>query len=131
MLEVLMNIYPQADVFTLMYDEKKVGSVFPKNRIWCQTFAQKLFSLTHKPRFSLPLMSASIEQIELSGYDVVISSSSGFAHGVRVPENAKHVCYCHSPARYLWDATDEVQRELGVGQEQQKSLIGNIKSHIG
>ncbi len=111
-------MYPDADIFTLMYDEKKVGSVFPKNRIWCNTPAQTLFTITGKPRFSLPLMPLSVKKIYLSGYDLVISSSSGFAHGVFTTPPTKHVCYCHSPARYLWDWTNEIQAELGISNEQ-------------
>lgn len=131
-----MKIYPEADIFTLMYDEKKVGSIFPKNRIWCNTPAQTLFSLTGKPRLSLPLMPASVKKIDLTGYDLVISSSSGFAHGVSIDTTrpyATHICYCHSPARYLWDATEEVQKEIGVSLDKEKkhNLIQTLKSSIG
>lgn len=56
-------------------------------------------------------MPFSVKSIDLTGYDLVISSSSGFAHGVD-SKGAKHICYCHSPARYLWDWTGEVQKEL-------------------
>jgi len=114
-------MYPQADVYTLMYDETKVGAVFPKERIRCDNPAQKLFALTKKPRMSLPLMPASVKKIDLSDYDIVISSSSGFAHGVFTVGRTRHICYCHSPARYLWDWTDEVQKEIGVVLEPEKS----------
>lgn len=129
LLEII-KMYPEADVFTLMYDEKKVGDIFPKNKIRCDTPAQTLFSLTGKPRLSLPLMPLSVKKIDLTGYDLVISSSSGFAHWVRLQQRAKrkkqkegffHICYCHSPARYLWDATEEAQRELGVKVQKTKS----------
>lgn len=130
-----MKIYPEADIFTLMYDEKKVGSIFPKNRIWCNTPAQTLFSLTGKPRLSLPLMPASVKKINLTGYDLVISSSSGFAHGVSLDTSrpyAFHMCYCHSPARYLWDATEEVQKEIGVLLDEGKhNFIQTLKSSLG
>lgn len=116
----LINLYPEADVFTLMYDEKKVGDVFPKSRIRCTWLAQWFFSLTGRPRASLPLMPASVKSIDLTEYDLVISSSSGFAHGVKKWNNAVHICYCHSPARYLWDATTEIQRELWISNEQWK-----------
>jgi hypothetical protein len=105
-------MYPEADIYTLMYDSSKVDSVFPKDKIRCNTPAQTLFSLTGKPRLSLPLMTLSVKKIDLTGYDLVISSSSGFAHGVTVPDSARHICYCHPPARYLWDATESVQAEL-------------------
>lgn len=126
-------MYPEADVFTLMYDEKKVGSVFPKNRIRCNTPAQTLFSLIGKPRFSLPLMPSSVKKIDLRGYDLVISSSSGFAHGVVTSAETKHICYCHSPARYLWDATEEVQKEIGVSDDPNKprNLINTLKKSLG
>lgn len=128
-LQEFMQMYPLADVFTLMYDEKKVGSVFPKNRIWCDTPAQKLFSLTGKPRLSLPLMPISVKKIDLTGYDIIISSSSGFAHGVQGRPDTKHICYCHSPARYLWDATTEVQAELGL-LENQEGILPRLKKQI-
>ena len=116
-----IKMYPEADVYTLMYDEEKVWSVFPKEKIHCNGLAQWLFQLTKKPRASLPLMTFSVSGIDVSDYDLVISSSSGFAHGVwrntkYKIQNTKnrpfHICYCHSPARYLWDWTEEVQAEM-------------------
>jgi glycosyltransferase involved in cell wall biosynthesis len=116
----LMKLYPEADIFTLMYDSSKVGDVFPKSRVKCTWPAQWFFKLTGKPRASLPLLPFSVSRIDLSGYDLVISSSSGFAHGVKKWNNAVHICYCHSPARYLWDATDEVQAELWLKNTKDK-----------
>lgn len=126
-------MYPDADIFTLMYDEKKVGNVFPKNIIRCNTPAQILFSLTGKPRLSLPLMPSSVKKINLSSYDLVISSSSGFAHGVFTTGTTKHICYCHSPARYLWDWSEEVQKEIGIKLQtaKQYSTFAKIKSALG
>ena len=86
MLLEFMKMYPDADVFTLMYDEEKVGSMFPKGKIHCTGPAQWLYKLTKKPRASLPLMPFSVAGIDLSGYDLIISSSSGFAHGVRAKQ---------------------------------------------
>jgi glycosyltransferase involved in cell wall biosynthesis len=132
-LQEIMKLYPEADIYTLMYDEKKVGSIFPKNRIRCNTPAQTLFSLTGKPRLSLPLMPISIKKIDLTGYDLVITSSSGFAHGVFVVGTTKHLCYCHSPARYLWDWSDEVQKEIGVKADPNKSStpLDTLKQSLG
>lgn len=129
----IMNMYPEADVYTLMYDEKKVGTIFPKNRIHCDTPAQTLYNLTGKPRLSLPLMPASIKKIDLTKYDLVISSSSGFAHGAFTLGKTKHICYCHSPARYLWDWSEEVQMEIGVKQDPNKpqTPLSKIKQSIG
>jgi len=58
-------------------------------------------------------MRRAVESLDLSGYDLVISSSSGFAHGCITGPDTKHIVYYHSPARYLWDATHEVQENLG------------------
>jgi len=113
-------MYPDADVFTLMYDEEKVGSMFAKEKIHCSGPAQWLYTLTKKPRVSLPLMTFSVSGIDLSGYDLIISSSSGFAHGVNLSNKQRgrkipfHICYCHSPARYLWDWTEQVQSEMKI-----------------
>lgn len=132
-LQEIMKIYPDADIFTLMYDEQKVGSVFPKNTIRCNTPAQALFSLTGKPRLSLPLMPSAVKKINLTWYDLVISSSSGFAHGAFTTGTAKHICYCHSPARYLWDWSEEIQKEIGIKLEtgKQYSTLAKIKSALG
>ena len=137
-LQELMQMYPEADVYTLMYDEKKVGTVFPKNRIRCNTPAQVMFTMTGKPRLSLPLMPASVKKIDLAEYDLVISSSSGFAHGVFTIGNTRHICYCHSPARYLWDWTENIQRELWVikaesieQKAEKRNIISFIKQNWG
>lgn len=128
----LIWLFPDADIFTLLYDEKKMQAFFPGKQIHCIGPAQWLFCLTGKPRWSLPLMPASVRKIDLSGYDVVISSSSGFAHGVMTTGQTKNICYYHSPARYLWDATDEVQAELGVSWGKwQKNIFWYIKAHVG
>lgn len=82
-LSELISLYPDADVFTLMYDEKKVGSVFPPEKIHCTWPAQWFFRFTWKPRASLLWMPFSIRMIDVSEYDLVISSSSGFAHWVK------------------------------------------------
>jgi hypothetical protein len=82
-VEKIMKIYPYADIFTLLYDEKKVSNIFPKEKINKQVFklpSQKRYNLLKKQRFCLPLMSKSVEMLDFSKYDIVIISSSGFAH---------------------------------------------------
>jgi hypothetical protein len=78
-----MKMYPEADIFTLIYDEKKVSKIFPKEKINKQVFklpSQKRYNLFKKQRLCLPLMPRSVEMLDFSKYDVVIISSSGFAH---------------------------------------------------
>ncbi len=131
-LEELMWLFPEAHVYTFMYNEKKVWKVFPREKIIYKTLAQLCYKVTRFPRASLPFMAFSAWQIDLSGYDLVISSSSWFAHSIRTGQ-ARHICYCHSPARYLWDWTDEVQKEIGVskdGGKGGKRVISFLKKYI-
>ena len=114
-VESWMNIFPEADIFTLMYDEKKTGNTFPKNKIHPQVFqlkSQKIYSLLKKQRLCLPFLSQSIEQLDFSAYDIVLCSSSGFAHGAITKPETKFIVYYHSPARYMWDWTNEYKRDI-------------------
>lgn len=109
--------YPDADIFTLMYDENKVWNIFPKTTIHPQVFClktQKIYNFLKKQRLCLPFMASSIEQLDLSKYDKVLISSSGFAHGIITKPETKVITYYHSPARYMWDWTNEYKRDIGA-----------------
>lgn len=109
----ILEIFPDADLFTLIYDENKVGSVFPKERIkYVPKITQRIYNLFKKQRFCLPYMARAVESIDLSEYDLVIASSSGFAHGCITKPETCFVVYYHSPARYLWDYTFENRKNL-------------------
>lgn len=102
-LATLSRMYPDAPIYTLLYDEKKVGSVFPRERIvpsFLQSFPRWV---RDHHRLLFPLMPLAIERFDLSGFDLVISSSNSYAHGVLTGTETKHICYCHSPMRYCWD----------------------------
>lgn len=112
---VLAGMYPQADIFTLLYDERKLGAWFPKERVrasWLQPFA-KLTSLFNHHLY-LPFFRSAVEAWDFTGYDLIVSSSSAFVHGLRVPKGTAHVCYVHAPARYLWDQTLPVQERMSA-----------------
>lgn len=114
-VEKMLEMFPDADFFTLIYDEEKTGKIFSKNKINKQVFklpSQKLYNITKKQRFCLPLMARSVEQLDLSTYDVVLCSSSGFAHGAITKPDTKFIVYYHSPARYMWDWTNEYKRDI-------------------
>lgn len=112
-LESLMRLYPKADLYTLIYDENKVWSVFPKEKITCVAKpTQRVYSIFKKQRLCLLYMALAAEGLDLSDYDLVISSSSWFAHWVITKPSCKHVVYSHSPARYLWDWTNEYKRDI-------------------
>jgi glycosyltransferase involved in cell wall biosynthesis len=106
-LEALCRLLPGADLFTLFYDPERVSSTIRAQNIR----ASFLNPLRRWYRSLLPLMPLALEQFDLSGYDLVISSESGPAKGVLVPSHARHICYCHSPMRYLWDLYPAYLRE--------------------
>jgi glycosyltransferase involved in cell wall biosynthesis len=98
-VEALCRLLPDADIFTLFYDPERVSPGIRSHRVqasFLQPFRKHYRSL-------LPLMPMALESFDLRGYDLVVSSESGPAKGVIVPSTARHVCYCHTPMRYLWD----------------------------
>lgn len=119
----ILEIFPDADLFTLIYDEEKVSSVFPKHRIkYVPKITQRIYNLFKKQRFCLPYMARAIESIDLSEYDLVIASSSWFAHGCITKPETCFVVYYHSPARYLWDYTFENRKDLNYKSWLKKPL---------
>lgn len=110
MLEAFCEMFPDAPIYTLLYDERATNGIF-KDREIRTSFLQKMpFSKKHH-RYFLALMPFAIERLDLSGFDVVISSSSSYAKGVVKPKEALHVCYCHTPLRYAWDDTQKFIKE--------------------
>ena len=101
-LEELCLMYPQADIFTHVYDPARTSDVIKRHKI-TTTFIGRLPFARKLYQKYLPLMPSALEELDLTGYDLVISSESGPAKGVITHPNALHVCYCHSPMRYLWD----------------------------
>ena len=99
----LLNMYPDADIFTLLYDEKIVGKVFPKNKVTESDLAKWPRFLRKKYKYFFPLFPNFVEKFDFCGYDLVISSSSAYTHGVITDLETTHVVYCHSPMRYAWD----------------------------
>lgn len=112
-LEKLSKMYPEADIFTLIYDEEKVKSIFPKEKIkYIPKITQNIFKLTKNQRFCLPFMSRAVESIDLSEYDVVIADNSAFVHWCITKPETKFIVYYHTPARYMWDRTNEYKNEI-------------------
>jgi glycosyltransferase involved in cell wall biosynthesis len=97
----ICDAWPDADVFTAIYDERGTEGRFAA-RSPRTSFLQRLRPTARTFRPLLPLYPAAIESLDLRGYDVVVSSSSAWAHGVLVDPGAVHVCYCHNPFRYAW-----------------------------
>ena len=99
MLEALCRLLPDADLFTLFYEPDRVSPVIRAHR--CRVSLLQPFRKYY--RSLLPLMPMALEQFDLRDYDLIVSSESGPAKGVLAPSGARHVCYCHTPMRYLWD----------------------------
>src|SRR5881275_3124119 len=98
-VEALCDLYPDADIYTLFYDPERVSARIRSHRV----HASFLNPLRRRYRSLLPLMPMALESFDLREYDLVISSESGPAKGVITSSAARHVCYCHTPMRYLWD----------------------------
>jgi len=112
-IEALCRMFPQADIFTHVLDESTLSDTLKKHTIKT-TFISKLPFAKKLYQNYLPLMPRALEGLDLSGYDLVISSESGPAKGVIVPPDAMHFCYCHSPMRYLWDQYHVYKSDAGV-----------------
>lgn len=125
-LKTLTDLYPKAPIYTLLHDAKKTNGWFPvkdgstsggKDKKIHPSYLQRLYKLGVKPKFLLSKMPKAVEQFDFSNYDVVISSSSAFMHGIKTRhggqagKNTKHICYCHSPMRYAWDYTHEYTKK--------------------
>jgi glycosyltransferase involved in cell wall biosynthesis len=98
----MCDLWPGADVFTAVYDEHGTEGRFAHREVQT-SFLQKLRPTARTFRPLLPLYPYAVESFDLSGYDVVISSSSAWAHGVIADPNAAHLCYCYNPFRYAWN----------------------------
>jgi glycosyltransferase involved in cell wall biosynthesis len=105
------DIYEHAPIFTLLYDERSTGARFAGHRITTSALQHLGMSQSGFRRL-LPLYPLAVEQLRLPASDLVLSSSSAFAHGVRVPAGAKHICYCHTPFRYAWYEQKRALAEL-------------------
>ena len=106
----MCRVWPEADVFTPIYDEDGTEGRFAHRNIHT-SFLQHLRPSRRTFRALLPLYPSAIESFDLSGYDLVVSSSSAWAHAVVCDEATVHVCYCHNPFRYAWNERDRALSE--------------------
>lgn len=111
-LERVLRLFPEADVFTHVYNPDAVSDEI-RHRNITTTFIDRLPASRKLYQRYLPLMPMALEGLDLRGYDLVLSFEAGPAKGVIAPPDALHVCYCHSPMRYLWDAYGEYRANAG------------------
>lgn len=101
-LEVFCELFPDADVYTLLHVKGTVSPVIERHRIHT-SIIQSLPLARRYYRYYLPLFPLAIERFRLGSYDLILSSSHCAAKGIRSPVGAKHLCYIHAPMRYVWD----------------------------
>lgn len=100
-LQVLQALFPEAPTFTTVWDKRKSDPAFLQKDIRT-SFIQRLPWGVRRYQWYLPLMPPAFERFDLDAYKLIISSASGLAKGIIVPEGSTHVCYCYTPTRYLW-----------------------------
>lgn len=124
-VEALCRLLPEADIFTLFYDPSKVSPAIRSRRVQ----ASVLQPFRKHYRSTLPLMPMALENFDLRDYDLVISSESGPAKGVLVRSTSRHVCYCHTPMRYLWELYPEYRTEW-TGSAITRALMGPLTHYL-
>jgi glycosyltransferase involved in cell wall biosynthesis len=110
----LMRLFPEAPIFTLLHVKGAMAPEIEAREIHT-TFVDGLPGAARHYRNYLPLFPAAVATIDLRGYDLVVSSSHCVAKSVRVDRGALHVCYCHTPMRYVWDRYDDYFSAERVG----------------
>ena len=106
MLEALLELFPQADIYTHVYSSNNVSDIIKTKRVFTSRINKLPFSKKLYPLY-MPLMPNALMEFNLNDYDLIISSEAGPAKGVVPNPNAYHICYCHSPMRYIWDMYHE------------------------
>ncbi|MEA3249232.1 MAG: glycosyltransferase [Patescibacteria group bacterium] len=112
-LQVFHDMWPDAPVYALLHDEAKFGAQLRGLDVRT-SFLQKIPFSLKRYKWLMPLMPVATERYDLSEFDVVITSTSAFAKGIITRPDTLHVCYCHTPTRYLWSDTHSYIKEIGL-----------------
>jgi glycosyltransferase involved in cell wall biosynthesis len=111
--EALAELFPAADIFTLVCGDRDALPAL-KNRTIRSSFLQRLPRPARWYPYYLPLFPAAAARLDLTGYDLVVSSDAAVVKGVRVNPGAVHICYCHTPMRYVWTGYETYYRTAGA-----------------
>ena len=122
--DAIASIFPTADIFTLFLDKQNLAPWLQQRKI-TTSFLDKIPIAQKAHRHFLPFYPLAVEMLDLSGYDLVISSDSGPMKGVLTDPHSTHICYCHSPMRYLWDGYSAYFRSMSPLAQ----TIFSISSH--
>ena len=121
-LEEFCRIWPEADIYTHAYTPERISDTISSHQVNC-TFINRLPHAGTGCQKYLPLMPLALKRLDLSGYDLIVSSESGPVKGINKPRGSTHICYCHSPMRYLWDMYDEYYSNAGIAGKIAMSLF--------
>jgi len=111
----LADMYPKADIYTIIYNPKKFNYRL-KNRNIIKSWLQFMPGFIKKrPKLLLPFVKSAVTRWDFEGYDLVISSSSAWVKNITVPQKTSHICYCHTPARMLWDSWPGYIDDMRIG----------------
>ena len=125
-VEALCELFPQADLFALVADRRALSPQLQKHKL-TTSFVQDLPGSRCWHRHMLPLYPLAVEQFDLRGYDLVISSESGPAKGVLTAPETCHICYCHTPMRYIWSSYQDYKEGSGLGPL--RKLVFGLTAH--
>ena len=100
----LAEHFPDADLFALTFDKQVYAPYIGLRKVRTSFLNRMPGFIKHRPSFMLPMMRRAVEGMDFRGYDLVISNSTAWVKNIKVPEGTKHLSYCHSPARMLWDS---------------------------
>lgn len=130
-LQTIHEIYPEAPIYTLLYDEAGSKKQFAKNYDVRTSKLQRLPKfIRNKQKLLVGLFPSAIEKFDLSEYDLVISSSNSFAHGVITNPSTLRITYCYSPTRYLWDWSAHYLKENNIGLGLKGLFVRSLISKI-
>ncbi|MCJ7543842.1 MAG: glycosyltransferase [Phycisphaerae bacterium] len=107
------RMFPRADLFTLFQVPGQCGPIVEGRRV-VSSWLDRLPGIRRYYRYLLPVMPWAIQSLDLRGYDLILSNSHCVAKGVRRPRGAVHICYCHSPMRYVWSQVDAYRQAMGL-----------------
>ncbi len=113
-LKSLHNIYPEAPIYTLLYDKNKMRKYFLDSEIIASFLNNFPNAIKKRKKYLLPFLPTAVETFDLREYDVVISSSNSFVKGIITKPKTVHICYCHAPARFIWDWYHEYLEEHNI-----------------
>ena len=122
--ECIAALFPRAELFTLIASDAGLPQTLKGRRLHC-SFLQRIPFGGRLHRHFLPVFPQATKSLDLYGFDLVLSSDSGPVKGIRISPGAVHICYCHSPMRYLWDGYESYRNNMGPLTRTAFSLVAH------